>query len=1491
MIRRPDVSSTAPAAIAAGGNIGSASTTHIGTQVLGVSAVPVAAAVKDPGPIFTEVGVDSFSGREWLVGEVDRFMTRNPCGYVFIEAEAGLGKTAFAAWLVKTHGYVSHFSRYYSGGRLMRVALQNLSAQLVRKFGLDDLAPGGMLPEWAQTPSGFEEVLGKAAARAREGGRRLVLVVDGLDEAEPSDEALSFGLPTLLPDGAYVVGTYRIGRSPGRPDSPAATIRIGKDDQHNRRDIREFLTKAAAEETLAAKLAEANMDPADFGSMLAERCEGVWVYLRYVLQELRTGPLRPDTISNLPSGLRDYYTAQLRRWQKDTAWDEALLPLLATLGVAEEPLPATVLARLAGDLDARAVRRWCDVTFRPLLTTTRALQGGAPWRYEIYHASFREVLSALPEEQSIEPGGGLSYELEVLADELRLATVSAHARIADTYLSRFGGLHSGLMVLADNPAAAEIDDGYPLRHLVRHLQYAGRHDETRQLLAAEYQMSSGIESNVWFAAHDHANCLVSYLDDLERVRNAGVIASDRALAENQPAAGLGAEIRYALMGSSIASRIVGISKDLLELLIRTGTWVPSRGLDHARRIIEPMNRFDALIVVIPHLSTAEQPAIAREALAAAKAITHDYSCARALTALAPHLPAKQLPEALAAATAIPLKSASAEAITGVLPYLPVDQQEDAVAQALAAVTAEPMEQFRAWALNHLSAHLPTNLLTQAFTIATAINDEFGRAVALTGLAAYLPAELLAKAFEAAVAITSESYRAQALKGLARHLPSALQDQLLATALAITDNHSRAMVLTALVPLLPLDQRTDVLAQAMTAAIETRGDYRAQALTALARLLPPDQRTDVLAQAMTAATAIGDRHFRSAALTALARLLPPDQKTEALALALDATASISEEKVRASDLATLAGHLPANLLAKAVEAAAAITNRYDRSKALTGLAPHLPMHQQGSTLAEALAAATAIGDDVVRAWTLSRLASSLPAPQQKAAAAKALAATTAITDTSVRALTLTRVASRLPADQREGAMAQILAIIATISDEPARIKALTALAPLLPAARQAHVLAHALTAATAISDERSRSQALAGLAPHLPADLLSQAFAAAIAITNDRTRVEALTGLVPHLPSDVRADTLPQVLAAVNAIRPGAFRDFDLWRLAPYLPADVRADTLAEDLAAVTTMSREQFDTGRLTDLPAHLRADVLAGALAEAAVPGRRFSADSLPADLQTLAAVNTIIQEFPRTETLIGPATRQRIDALAEALASATAITSDALRSQALTGLVPHLPADLLSQALAAATAISDDHFRSRALAGLAPHLPADLLSQALAAAIAMPNDYFRAEALSGLAPHLLPHLHPRALAAASAMDSDMFAANALSGLAPYLPADLHARALTRVKTMTGWRFRASVLTGLAPHMPADLLVEAIAATPKTSLETIKAILDRGSSILSVKDERFLDLLRACFRIAARSSCLYVIALMSSAIDELGGPGAIQEGVNAIEDVHRWWP
>lgn len=75
-----------------------------------------------------------------------------------------------------------------AGGQSVRVALANLSAQLITDFGLDYQAQDGLLPEWAETPSGFESLLATTADHLDE--QRLIMVVDGLEEAEIPEGSL-----------------------------------------------------------------------------------------------------------------------------------------------------------------------------------------------------------------------------------------------------------------------------------------------------------------------------------------------------------------------------------------------------------------------------------------------------------------------------------------------------------------------------------------------------------------------------------------------------------------------------------------------------------------------------------------------------------------------------------------------------------------------------------------------------------------------------------------------------------------------------------------------------------------------------------------------------------------------------------------------------------------------------------------------------------------------------------------------------------------------------------------------------------------------------------------------------------------------------------------------------------------------------------------------------------------------------------------------------
>jgi hypothetical protein len=931
----------------------------------GGSSARVDVAARDPAPIFGMVNVAAFTGRRWLVEELDKFISEKSCGYFFLEADAGMGKTAFVAWLVSERGYVSHFSRY-ENGRSVRGALLNLAAQLIRDYDFHDQAPDGMVPDWALTSSGFQSLLVKAADHLSKSSQ-LVMVVDGLDEAEALPEGMPFGLPMLLPENVFVVATYRTGSTPRSPGCDWTREPLRQDDERNIRDIRDFLARTV-DDGLAGRLAEGGVRSADFITLLAARSGGVWVYLRYVLAQVRDGSRPVGSIAGLPSGLQGYYLEQIGRWRQNPHWLDGLLPLLTTLSVAGEPLSEGMLAQLVGSLDPIVARGWCDTLLRPFLT---AQDTGGERLFEIYHASFHEFLRG-----DVTPG----TEGEPLQTALALkrATLAAHSRVADRYLSLFGGLDSGLPKLSEDPGLAGADGGYPLRHLARHLQEAGRSADLFRLLAAEHQVGGSTVVNDWYQAHDTGDSVARYLDDVNRAGRTYTDMTDAAISEGKNASSFGDEIRYVLMTASIVSRTQNVTPEILVCAVRAKLWSPVRGIDYARRLPDRVKRAKALCAIQAYVPRKEQPGVLAEAMSAAMDLADDGRRMQALARLAPSLPVDQkaaaLHEALAIANGWELPW-RARVMAWLAPKLSPDLLSQAVEAADRIADAHYRAQTQSVLVPFVSAAERARLCADALAAERTVKGDDFRGQPLVALAPYLPDDLLAAAREFTFSLPSDRLRAAALTALAPRLPDAERPaivRLAREAASKLDKESRAEALTDIVPLLAGAERREVQREVLDLAKASEyEEARAKLLTAVGRQLPPD----LLADALATADAIHSDEHRAAALGGLIDSLPSDQRHPALRRALDAVISggLWWDK---DALQAVAPYLSVDLLRDAVETAITIPYPSFRADALSVLAPFLP----DDLLATALAA-VARSEDYPRAFALASLGRYLHGEEQ------------------------------------------------------------------------------------------------------------------------------------------------------------------------------------------------------------------------------------------------------------------------------------------------------------------------------------------------------------------------------------------------------------------------------------------------------------------------------------------------------------------------------
>ena len=161
----------------------------------------------DPCQVRETPDLQYFTGRKWLVEELDGFLQKDR-GYFCLEATAGLGKTTFLAWLAKEREereYVCHFCTLGEGERGVA---KNLAAQIIRKRHLQAEEVEGIVSgTW---PDDTWSLLRIAADRLKD-NEKIVLVIDAVDELEAPPGPNVLGLPEVLPKGVFVILSYRLG--------------------------------------------------------------------------------------------------------------------------------------------------------------------------------------------------------------------------------------------------------------------------------------------------------------------------------------------------------------------------------------------------------------------------------------------------------------------------------------------------------------------------------------------------------------------------------------------------------------------------------------------------------------------------------------------------------------------------------------------------------------------------------------------------------------------------------------------------------------------------------------------------------------------------------------------------------------------------------------------------------------------------------------------------------------------------------------------------------------------------------------------------------------------------------------------------------------------------------------------------------------------------------------------------------------------------------
>ena len=911
------VEASGPAAVAIAGN----NLAPVTTNVFSGDWFPLRQAYLDPISLDSQIQPERFVGREWLFKKIDEFIANNPSGYFIIEADAGLGKTALALQLAKMGRHASHFSCLDYRARSAEAAIRNLSAQLIAAWNLTDLAPQGMLPPGSDRPSWLWQVLSAAAERrdTADSARPLVLVVDGLDEAEPHPVGtMPFGLPSRLPTGVFVVATTRTGTSLPGLRKPCQVEIIEAAEPANKWDMERFLRSKGVELEISKAINVSRTSKDAVIDKLLERCSGVWIYLHCVLSEIRLGLRDVNEVGNLPQDLEGYYAENIARIGDDESWYSWYLPLLATLGVAAEPLDCAQLAKFAGIENHERIRSFLLTRFRPFCGVTKGTDDEDS--YYLYHRSLTDFVCG--RSTSLQLSGNRSLE-----GELKQANRAAHERICEYFLSVWGSVSEHFPALQEDMSLAELEKGYAVRHLVDHLSAVGRNDDVDELVSAR-----GQSRNCWYEAHDQAGDWDGYFRDIHLARRIAADKTATAYETGEKSPTLGAEARYSLIASSITSQMARIPVALLEALVITGTWPMNRSLDHIRRINDRATRAAAYTCVLPHLSGYQ----------------------RFLTCQ----------EALSAATAIEDPKIRVAALIGLTPLLPKQQQSVVLGEAYEAGVMRP-SQYRAEMLASFCRNVDSSLIDIAFRLATQIPNAESRVRCMIPLAPRLAPSLIPEAIIEVNRLPNDEARANFLVALtqSKNIKS-FTAEALAVARSLHDVSHQARALAAIAHLLDEASAAKTVAVALESARTIEEKTRRVSCLAwiAARLADGELRTEVVQEALSIVQEMTDVEERVEGVVRVSQEIGTLECRRILLGTADMVLVTNDSRLTISLSALLAPYLPRkkakDMMRQALKLVAPISDKIERDRALAAIAAEWP----AGSLSQAMTLSSLLDDE-------------------------------------------------------------------------------------------------------------------------------------------------------------------------------------------------------------------------------------------------------------------------------------------------------------------------------------------------------------------------------------------------------------------------------------------------------------------------------------------------------------------------------------------------
>jgi WD40 repeat protein len=391
-----------------------------------------------------------FTGRAWVNAEVENWLASTK-RILWITGEAGVGKSALAAWLCDKRPEIAayHFCHFGNTERtdtrrtLFSLAYQ-LGTQLPVYWNRLNASPLDMTIVETNVPAIFDRLFVSLLTDAVPlTDKPHVLLIDGLDEAT------SNGKNEL----AFIIG-HEFSRMPSwiraivtsRPHEKNINFlfqaldpwKVDAGRKENISDIREYLGRELRWFTGHGAPSEAIVQ------QIVRKSEGLFLYVSWVRQALEDGHISLKEVEKFPQGLGGIYAEFFLRYFPDLGdYDTICRPALEAICTVREPIERSALASLLGR---------SEYEMRQLMARLGSLFPVVDGSVRPFHDSVREWL--------VDPDRAGDYWINVSAQEQRLADLA------------WREYQTGVRTMG----------GYCIKYAPSHLAACQRRAELRQLL-------------------------------------------------------------------------------------------------------------------------------------------------------------------------------------------------------------------------------------------------------------------------------------------------------------------------------------------------------------------------------------------------------------------------------------------------------------------------------------------------------------------------------------------------------------------------------------------------------------------------------------------------------------------------------------------------------------------------------------------------------------------------------------------------------------------------------------------------------------------------------------------------------------------------------------------------------------------------------------------------------------------------------------------------